>query len=125
MPVNVVLQVCIVFAISLAAEMISAILPFAMPSSVLGMVLLLGLLLCRVLKPADLKESSGFFLNNMPLFFVPVCVGVMRYADVLFQNFWAIVLISILTTPLVFFVTGQVVQRTIRWIRKKEEEKHD
>jgi len=118
------MQICVVFAVYLTAEMISAVLPFTVPASVLSMVLLLILLLCRVLKPRDLKETSDFMLNNMLLFFVPVCVGVIRYADVLFRNFWVIVLISILTTPLVFLVTGHVVQLTVRLMRKKGENKH-
>ena len=61
----------------------------------------------------------------MALFFVPVVSGVMQYADVLFANFWAIILICLLTTPLVFFVTGHVVQLTMKQIRKKGEKHHD
>ena len=60
----------------------------------------------------------------MLLFFIPTCVSVITYADVLFRNFWSIVLISVLTTPLVFFVTGQVVQLTMKRIRKKGEKEH-
>ena len=90
----------------------------------MGMGILLVLLLTKVLKPAQLKESSDFLLGNMLLFFIPTCVSVITYADVLFRNFWSIVLISVLTTPLVFFVTGQVVQLTMKRIRKKGEKEH-
>lgn len=116
-------QIALLFAICVAAEGIAAILPFTFPSSVLGMLILLALLLCRVLKPRHLEQTSGFFLNNMTFFFVPTCVGILKYTDVLFGNFWAIVLISILTTPLVFFVTGHVVQATMKYMKRKEEEK--
>ena len=84
---------------------------------------LLALLLCKVVKPKQLEETSGFFLNNMTFFFVPTCVGILKYRDVLFSNFWAIVLISILTTPLVFFVTGHVVQATMKYMKRKGEKK--
>ena len=87
------------------------------------MLLVIGLLLTKVLKPAQLKESSDFLLGNMLLFFIPTCVSVITYADVLFRNFWSIVLISMLTTPLVFFVTGHVVQLTMKLMRKKKGEK--
>ena len=59
----------------------------------------------------------------MTFFFVPTCVGILKYTDVLFSNFWAIVLISILTTPLVFFVTGHVVQAAMKQIDRKGEKK--
>ena len=117
---HVLAQICVIFAVCLAAEAISAVLPFAFPSSVLGMLLLLGLLLSKAVKPRQLRESSDFFLNHMPFFFIPTCVGILKYTDVLFRNFWAIVLISLLTTPLVFFVTGHVVQLTMKWMRRKE-----
>ena len=122
---SVIAQLCVVFAICVAAEGISAVLPFVFPASVLSMVLLLLLLLTRVLKPRQLQETSDFLLNNMTMFFIPTCVSVLTYADVLFRNFWAIVGISLLTTPLVFFVTGHVVQLTMKWVRRREAEQHD
>ncbi len=114
-------QICVTFALCLLAEAISALLPFTFPASVLSMVLLLILLFSKVLKPHQLKEESDFFLGNMPLFFVPPCVSILENVDVLFQSFWSIVLISVFTTPLVFFVTGHVVQLTMKLLRKKEE----
>lgn len=121
---SIVAQLFVVFFVYLVSEGIAALLPFTFPASVMGMVILLVLLLTKVLKPAQLKESSDFLLGNMLLFFIPTCVSVITYADVLFRNFWSIVLISVLTTPLVFFVTGQVVQLTMKRIRKKGEKEH-
>ena len=119
-------QLCVIFAVCLVSEGLSALLPFSFPASVLAMVVLLLLLLCKALKPRQLQQTANFLLGNMPLFFVPACVGIIRYIDVLFQNFWAVVLISLLTTPLVFFVTGHVVQLTLKWVRRKEEvQSHD
>ena len=120
---SVMAQIGVVFGICLAAEGISALLPFTFPASVLSMVLLLVLLSCKILKPRQLKEETDFLLGNMPLFYVPACVGVLQYTDVLFQNFWAIFLISLLTTPLVFFATGHAVQLTMKLLRRKEEKK--
>lgn len=118
---HVFAQIAVLFAICMAAEGIAAVLPFTFPASVLGMLILLALLLCKAIKPRQLEETSGFFLNNMTFFFVPTCVGILKYTDVLFSNFWAIVGISILTTPLVFFVTGHVVQATMRYMKRKGE----
>ncbi len=118
---SVLAQICLVFAVCLAAEGVSAVLPFTLPASVLAMVFLLVLLAVKAVKPEQLKETSRFFADNMALFFVPACVGILKYADVLLENFWVVVLISILTTPLVFFVTGQAVQLTMKWLKRKGE----
>jgi len=120
---SVLTQLCVIAVICLVSEGVAAVLPFTFPASVIGMVILLILLLTKVLKPDGLRQTSDFFLGNMALFFVPTCVGVLKYLDVLLQNIWAVVLISILTTPLVFFVTGHVVQLTMKWLRKRGEKR--
>lgn len=121
---QLILQIGVVFAVCLAGEVISALLPFTFPASVSSMVLLFLLLAAKVIKPRQIGETSGFFLANMPMFFIPSCVGILRYADTLLHNFWPIALICIGTTPLVFFVTGQTVQLAIRLMEKKEGGKH-
>ena len=60
-------------------------------------------------------------LGNMALFFIPVVSSMIQYKDVLFANFWAIILICLLTTPVVFFVTGHVVQLTVKFLRRRGE----
>lgn len=111
-------QLCVIFGVYLAAEGISAVLPFPFPESVAGMVVFLALLFSRLLKPHHLQESSDFLLKNMGLFYVPVTVSVVKYVPVLLENIWAIVLICILTTPLVFLVTGHVAQLTVKLLAK-------
>lgn len=117
---SILKQLVLVFAVCLVAEGISAVLPFTLPASVIGIILLLVLLAVKAVKPKDLKEVSDFLLDNMALFFIPVVSSMIQYKDVLFANFWAIVLICLLTTPLVFFVTGHVVQLTVKLLRRKE-----
>lgn len=121
---SVLAQLCVIFGVYLAAEGISAILPFAFPESVAGMLVFLVLLFSRLLKPRQLRESSDFLLENMALFYVPVTVSVIKYVPILLDSLWAILLICILTTPLVFFVTGHVAQLTIKCMVKGGK-KHD
>ena len=116
---SVLAQICVIFAVCLASEGIAAVLPFSFPASVIGMLLLLVLLGLKAVQPRQLEQTSSLLMDNMAMFFIPACVGIIRYADVLLANFWVIVLISILTTPLVFFVTGHVVQLTMKLMRRK------
>ncbi len=118
---SVLAQILLVFALCLLAEGAAAVLPIAVPAGVLSMVFLLLLLAAKAVKGTQLTQINQFFSENMALFFVPAGVSVLQYADVLLQNFWAVVLISLLTTPVVFFVTGQVVQLTMKLLQKKEE----
>ena len=116
---SVLAQICVIFAVCLASEGIAAVLPFSFPASVIGMLLLLVLLGLKAVQPRQLEQTSSLLIDNMAMFFIPACVGIIRDADVLLANFWVIVLISSLTTPLVFFVTGHVVQLTMKLMRRK------
>ena len=114
-------QLGIIFSVCWLSAIVEHVLPFPFPASVIGMLLMLVLLLTGILKIEQVQDAATFLLANMTFFFVPTCVGILKYTDVLFSNFWAIVLISILTTPLVFFVTGHVVQLTMKKIKEKGE----
>lgn len=119
----VIVQIFVIFAVCMLGVGLSALMPIAFPATVMSMLLLLVLMVTRVLKPKDIQQTGNFLLDNMPMFFIPVCVSVIEYWDVVVSSFWAILLISLLTTPLVFFVTGHVTQLTIRLIRKRKEKK--
>lgn len=113
-PVSLLAQCTIVFAVCLCAESISALLPFAFPSSVLALLLLWLLLLCHCIQPTHIQTVSSFLLQYMALFFVPVSVGLIRYLDVLRSVWLPVLLICAITTPLVFCVTGWTVQLLLR-----------
>lgn len=116
---QLILQIGVVFAVCLAGEVISALLPFAFPASVIAMVLLFLLLWAKALRPGQLSQLSGFLLDNMPIFFIPASVSIINYADALMDNLLPILIICIGTVPLVFFVTGHTVQLVIRLMDRK------
>ena len=87
---SILAQICVIFGVFLAAEGISAALPFVFPESVAGMLLFLILLFSRVLKPHQIKSSSDFMLQNMALFYIPVTVSAIQYIDILLENLWKI-----------------------------------
>ena len=80
---KIFIQIGIIFFICWIAQIIEAILPFAFPASVIGMLLVFLLLLCRVLKVEYIREKADFLLGNMAFFFLPAGVSIVNYFDVL------------------------------------------
>lgn len=119
---SVLLQLATLALICLLGELIAVLLPFTFPASILSMLLLLALLFTKKLRPEHFLASSTFLLDNMTLFFIPACVGIIQYSDVLFENLLPMLLICAGTVPLIIFVTGHTVQITMRLLNK--EEKH-
>lgn len=113
-------EIALILVICLAGEAVAALLPVAFPASVISMVLLMILLLCGVVKQRQIQLVADFFVVNMGLFFVPALVGTMEYMEVLKRQLLPFVVVVLLTTPVVYFVTGWTVQLLMRAVRKKE-----
>lgn len=116
---HILAQIAVVLGVSLCAEGIAAVLPFVFPSSIIGMILMLVLLLSGLLKAVQIESVSNFLLANIAVLFVPSGVGVLRYWDVLSANWFPILVICLLSTPLVYAATAWSVKITMKWMDKQ------
>jgi len=111
--VKIIKQLFWIFLFSLLGEIVSgAIASFvAIPGSVIGMVLLFFALHFDWLKMAQVDEVGTWMTDNMAIFFVPAGVGLMTNFDVLAESWLQLLIIMIVTTALMMWFVGKVVQR--------------
>lgn len=109
-------QTLIVLAFTGLGELLAALIPFPIPAAIYGIVLLLIALSTGLVKPGQVKEVSGFLISIMPVLFVPPAVRILEYWGIIGSSVAAIVIISVLTTFLVFAVSGLVTQ----WVMKRK-----
>ena len=121
---NIMAQAAVIFGICLISEGIAALIPVAFPASVIALLLLGLLLFTKILKPEHIQQFSAFLVANMAFFFLPPCVGVMEHAPAILRQLAPFLLISFLTTPLIYFVTAWSVQWLIRRAGRKGGGKH-
>lgn len=112
-------QFGIIFGICWVSTLIEAALPFAMPASIIGMLILLVLLATRVVRPEHVQEKSDFLLANLPFFFIPAAVSIMNYTDVLQGKLVALLAVCILSMVVTFAVTAAAVQITCRLLERR------
>lgn len=122
---NILAQAAVIFGICLISEGLSALIPVAFPSSVIALLLLGLLLFTKVLKPEHIQDFSAFLVANMAFFFLPPCVGVIEHAPAILRQLAPFLLISLLTTPLVYLATAWSVQWLIRHAGKRGGRRHD
>lgn len=122
---NIMAEFVVIFGVCLVSEGIAALLPVAFPASVIALLLLGLLLFTRIIKPEHIQRVSGFLVANMAFFFLPSCVGVMEHAPAILRQLAPFLLISFLTTPLVYLATAWAVQWMIRRARRKEGRSRD
>ena len=112
----------IIFGITLAGEVLNGILPLPVPAGVYGLFLLLFLLCRGILKLEDVEEPGGFFLDTMPLMFIPAGVGLMNSWDVMESVLIPLTVITAASTIFVMAVTGKTAQHIIRKNRQEGQE---
>ena len=111
---KILTQIGIVFGICWVSQCIERVLPFTMPASIIGMLLLLAMLGLRIVKTEHIREKSDFLLENLPFFFVPAVVSVMNYVDVLRSNLLALAAVCFLSMVVTFAATVLAVRLTNR-----------
>ena len=71
-----VFQFLIIGTISFVAEVLDILLPFPIPASVYGLVIMFLLLLFKIIKPEQIADVADFFVAVMSLKIV--CLGIIK-----------------------------------------------
>lgn len=115
-------QFLIILLISFLGELLKYIIPLSVPASIYGMVLMFLALELKILKVSDVKETSTFLIEIMPLMFVPAGVGLLDSWEAL-QPIWVqVVIITLISTVVVMGVSGTITQWVIRNDQKRTKE---
>lgn len=113
-------QFGIITGISFVAEMLYILLPFPVPASVYGLVLLFVLLCTKVIKLDMVEDTADFFVSIMPVIFIPSSVAIVTTIDALKGNILKLFFMCLFSTIIVTGVTGLVSQAVIRIRRRKK-----
>lgn len=121
---NLIFELGILFLICMAGEGIAVLLPIMIPASVISLILLLILLLSGVLKERQIRQSAAFLTENMGILFIPAAVGTLEYLDVLKAQAIPFLLITVVSTPIVYFITAWSVQLLMKLFNRKKVQHH-
>lgn len=114
-------QFGIIVVISLIGEVLNYVIPLPVPSSIYGLIIMFLCLHFKIVKIEDVKETSIFLIEIMPLMFIPAAVGIIDSWGVISPNIIKYGIITIISTVLVMAVSGRVTQWVIN--RKKGDKK--
>ena len=113
-------QFLIILLISLLGEFLKAIIPFPVPASIYGMIILFVCLLTKIIKLEDVKDAGKFLIEIMPVMFIPAGVGLVTSWGVLQPILVPVSIITVVTIFTVMAATGLVSQIMIK--KDKEEQ---
>ncbi|MDL2297576.1 CidA/LrgA family protein [Synergistaceae bacterium OttesenSCG-928-D05] len=108
-------QFLIILSACFAGELLRYILPLPIPASVYGLVVMFCLLLSGVVKLHHVSDVANFFIQTMPLLFIPPAMAILNHWDVFSAIAGRFLILCFLTTIVVMGVTGRAVQ----WVMKR------
>ena len=103
-------QFLYILSFSFIGEVLQAVVPLPIPAAIYGLVLLLIALATGLLKTSQVSDAANWLISTMPILYVPICVKILEYWGIISQNAVAIITITVLSTFLVFAVSGLVSQ---------------
>ncbi|MCU9922951.1 CidA/LrgA family protein [Aeromonas caviae] len=110
-PLRYLRDFLVIIACLLAGKAVAAILPFAFPGSIIGMLLLFVLLSLQIVRFSWVELGGGLLLRHMGVLFVPVAVGLVAWLEPLRQSFGLIMLCVVLGIVLILGAVGHLYQR--------------
>lgn len=113
-------QFGIILGICFIGEVMNAMIPLPVPASIYGLILMLFALKTKIIPLNQVKETSNFLIEIMPLMFIPAAVGLMISWEELKDILSPILLTTLVTTVIVMAVTGKTTQLIIRLETRKE-----
>lgn len=113
-------QFLIIIAFCFIGEALHVLLPLPVPVSIYGLVLMFCALQFKIFPLSAVEETCDFLLEIMALFFVPSTVGLVTAGDLMKEAGLQFIAVGVLSTFLVFGVTGLTTQGIIKIFHKKE-----
>lgn len=99
-------QFSIIILFSFAAEIVKSLLPLPIPASIYGFILLFAALRIGIVKVRQIRETSFFLIEIMPIMFIPAAVGVMKHYTVFKGLYLQVAFLIFATTLFVMAVTA-------------------
>ena len=103
-------QFSIILAISFVAEILAALIPVKIPASIYGLIIMLLALIFKLIKVAQIRETVSFFMQIMPVIFIPAGAAIIIAGDKLRESLFAIIAITAISTVAVIAASGSVTQ---------------
>lgn len=116
-------QFGLILAVTFLGELLKMILPFKIPSSIYGLVLMFLALQFKVIQLEQVKEAAKYLIEIMPLMFIPAGVGLMNAWGVLKPICIPVIVITIVSTIVVMGISGKVTQFVIRLEKRNKSER--
>jgi holin-like protein len=120
-----ILQISLLYGIYYIGVLIQTTLELSIPGSIIGMLILFLLLTTKLIKEKWLSMGGNLLLSNLAILFVPATVGIIDYLPFFKGKGFLTLVIALLSTVIVLYVSGVISQfiATKQELKRSEHER--
>ncbi|QGH33419.1 CidA/LrgA family holin-like protein [Gracilibacillus salitolerans] len=118
---KIILQISVLFLFYYMGEAIQAAFSLFIPGSIIGMLLFFALLTAKLIRVEWVADGIDLLMKDMPIFFVPVTVGVVQYLDFFYGKGSLMIPLVMISTFLIIGISGLITSLLL----KKDVDAHD
>ena len=111
-------QIAILCGLAFLSNILVAQFSLPLPGSVVGIVLLFGLLQLGILRLEWIESGANLLLAELLLFFIPSAVGVVQYRSLLLSHGIAILIVVVAGSVVIMAGSGLLATQ-LAWTRRK------
>ena len=105
-------------------DLASKLVPIGVPASIWGLLLLFLALVLRIIKVDWVFFSANLLIRYMAILFVPVSVGIMKYAELLWAQMNVLIIPNVVSSALTLIVVGLLAEglfarKSFAYLREK------
>lgn len=108
--ITALVQAGFLYILFLFGEFLRAKLSIPLPGSIIGLLVLWGLLSIKVIPLRWVEKGAYVFLATLPLYLIPATVGVMDYVHIFAGKGSLLIVITIVSTCITMAVASLVSQ---------------
>ncbi|MCI8339651.1 MAG: CidA/LrgA family protein [Lachnospiraceae bacterium] len=116
---NYLKQLMIILLFTFGGEVLHALLPFPVPGSIYGLLLLFLCLEFGAVKAESIRETATWLVEMIPVMFVPAGAGLLKSWGVLRPILWQVAVITLVSTVAVMVASGKATQAIISFQAKR------
>ncbi|MDU8924383.1 CidA/LrgA family protein [Pasteurellaceae bacterium LIM206] len=104
--INLIRALVIMYLLLYIGEWIAKLIPFGIPGSIYGLLLLFFGLTTHIVRLEWVYFGASLLIRYMAVLFVPVSVGIMKYADLLTSQAKALLIPNVVSTCVTLVALG-------------------
>ena len=121
---RIIAQVGLLYLFFLAGDYVQRQLHLPVPGSIVGLLILFILLLCKVIPVRWIESGATSILSYLPLFFIPATAGIVNHLEIFSGRGFKLIAVLMVSTALTIGAAAHSSQWLAGWSKESRKKRN-